>query len=643
MMNRKYQFTSLKVLLVSMLFLSMQACVQSGSSQPRQKSTQKLTSNKALPGPIPGQGSSGGGVGIGSSGSEVASGVELRHLVDPLDGTYSTKVTIPKNFSGLLYLSGLNVSSMRDKLVSVRFYFGQAREPVTVPAVISRGPGITPQTDIDVLILDMQDKPFERIRLLYDLYDYNDYGTSFANMDPVSSNRDRNLYCRGLDLEYDPTFESSGAYPNCTGPNSVCKYSYAKVLDKGLVNNTTSIPHIPSLTQVTLGATGVYSSDTNTQKLNKCLQDDGTAPSDISGAIVFNSIFNFNSTNYVFQGPYRALNTSLWDISGSAMTATDTSGRPVGLFEAIISGSDPNYGKKSLLFPRYGKLPLRKSLEYRGSTTPDGVKNILPGLTADGTSEWMDGCNVRVSNYDEYTNEGIGSCNVTATVEVFYTNPTTGKEEILASSTKVKLQLVRPSLINNVGQDVLHTSLRRCSNDNNCGAEECCYNQRCWTKDLVSQCLSDTNSEGNYPVGENCSSDYQCSSLCCNASIGRCAVHDLSQNLPVYCAKSPGETCVAKEWCRKEPIVDCYLVDTGLDSQGRPTCALRCYNVMKHGDCKNGSCVPPAAGTVDSFNPSEPDPFVRCGAARDQGSINPDGTLISNGSGSGTGSGTSGN
>ncbi len=626
-----------------MMMSSLSSCMDSGSGPKRSVASAKTTLKNATSNSgNSNTGSTGPGFGSTSVTSD-STGVELRHLVDPLDGGYSTKVTIPKNFSGYLYLSGLNVSNLSDKFVSVRFRFGQAMEPITVPAVIGRGPGIIPQTDIEVLILDMSSKPFERIRLLYDLYDYNNYGINFANMDPVSSNRDRNVYCRGVDLEYDPTFQATNALPTCSGANSVCKYTYAKVMDKGLIQNSNNnIPIVPSNIQVALGSTGIYTSDSNSQKLSKCLPNDGSMPTDIAPAITFNTPFAFNAQTYTYKGPYRALNQSLWQISSSALTAT-YNGQPVGLFESTIANNGvADNGLKSLLFPLAGKLPLRKDIQYRGATTPGGVKSILAGLTVDGTSDWMDGCNVRAANYDSYTNEGIGSCNVTSTIQIVYTD-SSGKEVVIddENSSKVKLQLVRPSTLNSVGQDVLYTSLRTCSNSNGCGGDECCYNQRCWGKDLVSQCIEDSSFEGNYPVGASCSSDFQCTSLCCQATTGRCGVHDNTLTTPVLCQKAAGESCVAQEWCRKEPVVDCYVVNTGTDIQGRPTCALRCYNILKHGDCRNGTCVPPGAGTIDSFNPSEPDPYVRCEAARDPSTIDPSGVPIDGGgSGSGGGSGT---
>ena len=158
------------------LFLS--SCVDNqGLSSKRkgsQKSSKGTTSGDA--GDNGGQGSSPTDGSVNTNDDQAnASVAEIRHIVDPFDGTYKTKVTIPKNFTGLLYLSGLNFTSLASKIVYARFRFGRELEPVIIQGTIGRAPGITPQTDIEVLILDFQDRPFENIRLLYDLYDYNDY------------------------------------------------------------------------------------------------------------------------------------------------------------------------------------------------------------------------------------------------------------------------------------------------------------------------------------------------------------------------------------------------------------------------------------------------------------------------------------
>src|SRR5690606_3408071 len=71
--------------------------------------------------------------------------VELRHLIQPnLQGTsrfsngtglngggsYVTKLTLPKNYAGFLYLAGINITSLMSNHVTVRFRFGVNRHPI---------------------------------------------------------------------------------------------------------------------------------------------------------------------------------------------------------------------------------------------------------------------------------------------------------------------------------------------------------------------------------------------------------------------------------------------------------------------------------------------------------------------------------
>ena len=93
--------------------------------------------------------------------------VEIRHLVEPKvdessdGGEYKRKLTIPKNYDGYLYLAGINISSLASKSISVRFKFGLNEFEKTIPATVSTAPGLTPQTDIEVLIMDFRSKPFQ--------------------------------------------------------------------------------------------------------------------------------------------------------------------------------------------------------------------------------------------------------------------------------------------------------------------------------------------------------------------------------------------------------------------------------------------------------------------------------------------------
>jgi len=198
---------------------------------------------------------------------------EIRYIVDPIDGTYKSKVTIPKNFTGLLYIAGINITSLRDKLVQVRFNFGREMEPITIPAIIARGQGILPQTDIEVVAMQITDHPFANIRLFYDLFDYTNYTASST---AVSDPRDSRLYCRGLRLEQDPT-ASTTAVSSCASGGDKCLYSYAKIVDSGL-NQTSSgidipIPGAPSEPQINLGQED-YSKESLEAALKKCLPDD---------------------------------------------------------------------------------------------------------------------------------------------------------------------------------------------------------------------------------------------------------------------------------------------------------------------------------------------------------------------------------
>ena len=47
---------------------------------------------------------------------------ELMHLVDPVEGKFYKKVTIPKNYAGYFYLSGLNITSLSSRIVSVLLF-----------------------------------------------------------------------------------------------------------------------------------------------------------------------------------------------------------------------------------------------------------------------------------------------------------------------------------------------------------------------------------------------------------------------------------------------------------------------------------------------------------------------------------------
>ncbi len=540
--------------------------------------------------------------------------VELRHIIDPESGNYKTKVTIPKNYNGYLFLSGLNVTSLSNRLIKVRFKFGRELEPITIPAVVTRGEGINPSTDIEVLALNLSNRPFENIRLIYDLYDYNNYyDTTDAaeTIEPTQDPLNGGLFCRGLKIEHDPTFNLTASNTACDTAGETCLYAYAKVLDGGLVNNNTNIRINPKEPQLdTLG--GGYSLLTQAEKLKRCLPDNadpaqlssvlGISPA-LAGVVFGNTIV----TDHQYQGPYRVLAQSTWQLSGGALFSTvNAATKATGIFQSAFTAGVAAQGYNSFLFPRATQMSLQSGVEHFSSTLPFEPRTLVNGgLAASGDSDWMDGCNKRVSTYDSFANETIASCNVGATIEILATD-NSGQEVVLNTTSKVKLQLSRASAKNFDGREMLYSSLNSCTNSSACGGDECCFNSRCWSKEIVSQCLEDVDVIGNLATGQSCASDYECSSFCCNQSTNTCAVHVNTTEQTVLCGKSPGQACVAKEFCRKENIPTCFKVKTGITPEGQQLCALRCYNVPTFGDCVNLRCVAPIPPTPPAFDPANP-------------------------------------
>jgi hypothetical protein len=345
-------------------------------------------------------GESASGVGAGATTSGVGSGttyippkVEIRHLIEPNlstdpnytsgtgyggGGSYLRKLTLPKNFQGRLYLAGINIGTLSNRLVKVRFKFGVGRDAITIPAVVSSAPGITPQTNINVLVMDMRSEPFRNVRLTYDLFDYNEYSSTQT---PVQDNRDTGLYCRGLRVEDDPTFVGVG---QCDGlqPDEECLYAYAKVMDQGLVkavvngSSTVLVPSVPTLPQVKSVTGNAYYQDSMTQNFKKTLSDNNLGPFKFSEAAVplnstdavswdfLNPTLStidwaakvFNSSNYYYRGPYRLVNRAEWHFKFAD---------PVGT-KKLFRLNSRTYTGPSVAVP-----------EYDGSYTPGSNANGL--------------------------------------------------------------------------------------------------------------------------------------------------------------------------------------------------------------------------------------------------------------------------
>lgn len=615
-----------------------------------------------------------GGVG---SGTTLPPKVEIRHLIEPNlstdlnyspgtghagGGSYVRKLTLPKNFQGRLYLAGINIGSLSNRHVRVRFRFGVNREQVIIPATVTQAPGITPQTGINVLVMDLRSEPFRSIRLPYDLYDYNDY---LPNENPVQDNRHTGLYCRGLRVEDDPTFVGVGA---CDGlqsqagqPDEECLYAYAKVLDQGLVQESGSVfvPLTPSLPQAKSVVGPGYFQDSLNQSLKKPLADTiPTATSNVIDAqngivfaeqadppsssdavnIFFRDLYTvingtpilttsiwdpllINGTRYYYRGPYRLVNSLDWQFqfteldgpkklfrSGSWVTYPMSSISPLPDDPMVFTSPPRNYYNRlyynSYLFPLATKLDLPANVSHLSSSSIIGKRD--PNILAtSGKTLWMDGSNARVQSRN-IDMEHIGSCNVTASIEII-AKDNNNVDYVIANAKDVKLQLVRPTQHRtDTGNEVLFTNFKTCSSNASCGGNECCFNNRCWDQSLVSQCYDSSSTQGNRNVGQSCTTDLECTSLCCNRTSGMCAPHNALLNPAVLCSKPSGDFCIAKEWCQKSPVVKCLVIRTGTDPLGNTTCRQQCYTTEEFGDCKNGVCVPPVQESIPPFDPSDP-------------------------------------
>lgn len=570
---------------------------------------------------------------------EVVPEVELTHFIDPLDGSYSRKLTLPRNFDGHLFLAGLNLATLADKALKVRFTFGKEKTPVMLTATVGKGQGATANTIVDVLMVDLQGQnQLYSVQLFYDLFDYNQYDfdtIAAGGGDVAQSNRDPGLYCRGLLLDDDPTFTGSTCNASSTGPEGACLYSYASIKDKGLEKEFTTgsyVYTVPSEPHISAQVNAPYYQNTDSIMTKRCLQDFTptatlnwlTPPNYVYSSLeTFNSfddIINIAGTNYRYSGPYRAVNIAQWALPAGVDSALF--GR-YGIFrkslrDGLALSEKIRGGVVSNLFPRYTKKNISSNVEHLATslaTTP-GEEKSIQNLASSGKSNWMDGCNARVTSWSQVTGEHIGSCNVTGKVEVLYYDFQLNKNILLLESKKLKLQLVRPAVINSNGEDVLASTFSYCSSNTQCGSDSCCFNNRCWSKDIISQCLDETSNTGGYPSGAACSSDLQCASLCCDQTSGVCNVHQNSnEQNPVLCNKNPGQACIAQDWCAKQIVPECYVVDTGPGADG---CMYQCFNVERSGNCTNNYCVTPTPRPSDPWNPSDPN---RCANERQPGAV----------------------
>ncbi len=652
-------YSAKQILSQLLVMVILTGCV--ASDAPR---TTELSTKGAVTTAGSGNGNNAGATGDATSTDDSAlpPKVELRHLIEPNlstdltytsgtgyagGGSYVRKLTLPKNFAGRMYLAGVNVGTLANRFVKVRFRFGVGRTAIAdIPATVTQAPGITPQTPISVLVLDLRSEPFRNVRLAYDLFDYNEYNYA-AGDTPVQDNRDSNLYCRGLKVEDDPTFAGVGAcdglQTNAGQPAEECLYAYAKVMDQGLIkqSNSVLVPLAPSLAQSKSLTGSYYFQDYFTYQLRKPLSDTiPTSAAHTIGTVKFSELAvpaNFtdskavtfgvspasvwgpaviNNVNYYYRGPYRLVNSAEWQFKFAEL---DGPGRLFKLSSYVDypiyatnplpddSLSSPVQNRlyyNSYMFPLATQISLPANVTHLSSATVEGARSEAALSTA-GKTLWMDGANARANSINSELNH-MGSCNISSSIEILATDDN-GVEYIIATSKDVKLQLVRPTNYRtDTANEVLYSNFKTCSTNASCGGSECCFNNRCWDESLVSQCIDPTSFQGNRIVGESCVSDLECTSMCCNTTSGTCSPHNTSLDPAVLCSKSVGQFCIAKEWCAKSPVTKWLVVKTGTDADtGAVTCSQRAYTTLEYGDCKNGSCSAPVQGTKPAWTPGD--------------------------------------
>ncbi|MCY4524371.1 MAG: hypothetical protein OXB84_06500, partial [Halobacteriovoraceae bacterium] len=303
-------------------------------------------------------------------------------------------------------------------------------------------------------------------------------------------------------------------------------------------------------------------------------------------------------------------NQDEWEISDAALfspiTASNTRG--TGLFQSSFNQTADG-GYNSFMFPRAGKMELRFGISHFSSTLPFEPR-VLQSLPASGETDYMDGCNFRMSYRDTLFNESISSCNVTASIELFTRDFSTYEATTITYSKDVKLQLIRPSLQDKDGREFLHSSLKSCLKNSACASDECCFNGRCWRNKNVAQCKSDdTPIVGTLSVGARCSSDYQCASLCCDSRRGTCQVHDDTNADPVLCRKLINQSCVATSWCQQQELPQTLKIRTRV-VDGVQSCVLRTYLRDVFAQCINDVCVPHPPFSDATLDPDNPDACV---------------------------------
>ena len=131
-----------------------------------------------------------------------------------------------------------------------------------------------------------------------------------------------------------------------------------------------------------------------------------------------------NQLQFTYRGPYRSLDTESWQInvpSTGGNGAVFSGNTPTGVFKSKFSGAGNLVGYDSYMFPRRAKMELKANVQHMSignESNPFSDTFSLNELLVSGETSYMYGCSKRMSEFDEFSKEGIQSCNVTAKIEI---------------------------------------------------------------------------------------------------------------------------------------------------------------------------------------------------------------------------------
>lgn len=504
-----------------------------------------------------------------------AIGGGLKYFVDPESGNISEKLSIVKNDNREIYLAIDNLDDYDSKFLFVKFKFGVGRSFETnLPARITTVPGLTSGSIQKALAINLLNIPFANINLDYNLFDYNSYSSlSSANFE--LNNRDKDLYCRGLSYSDDPTYSGNGV---CDGYTDKCLYSYSGVKDQGWYDNSTGSFISPSKPQMALINDELYEDGFSLNKI-KCLSDSSLQYfyNDQNERKIASYQNTISGTDLRHLGAYNFTEQGNWDITGNALLGE------FGVFRK--RSSDGNY-YGSMMYPRAAKLSVGSGLEYLGYSIIQNYQVSKFLTNSSGNSVWVSGCNWRVSTVDQ-SGEHVGSCNVSASIDVFY-NDEQGEEVIIASSSwgeassLVRLQLLQQGDVEDTN-GLNNPDYKTCSSGSECSNSECCYNGRCWSQALVGECSPDDEGGANKPADEICVNDNECLSLCCKTRAG-----SRTCNGDAFCDKPTGGSCISGSFCDRVWKVEYKIIQTQTNSAGH--CQKRLCAFLANEECENHTC-----------------------------------------------------